>query len=292
MRTQYFWGGAAVVFAATIGGLLAFHYLQHNPDSQASRLIRAAAAHVWTSSHGVVSELPKKKTSAGSTLTVHAHEVKARVADVASLSAQTTNPMPVEPSPSPVASAVAVIELKKADAVAVKRILEAMFLNTRVTAPTFSMSMPPVSRDDLQTGKFSLPEADDCPLFNLDIKVDDPSNSVIVAGSPMDLDMVRSVVERLDNINIPRRRTEIIQIQNRNAAGVATAIQKFVSEVVAYYKLHGQGGPLYIDPLQDIILIGEPLTNKLIVNASPEYIDELLDLVGSIDVPLVQSQHR
>ena len=54
-------------------------------------------------------------------------------------------------------------------------------------------------------------------LVDLRITVDDRSNSIIAAGSPNDLDVIRIVIAKLEDTTIPTRKTEIVHLSGAGA---------------------------------------------------------------------------
>ena len=121
------------------------------------------------------------------------------------------------------AAQVNVIQLKKADAVALANVLSQMFLGTTITTGAGGGGgggggaaagaagggrIPPV----LQGISGAVNEG--APIIDLRIAVDDRTNSIVVAGSPNDLEAIRIIVAKLEDSAGTRRMTKIFQLYN------------------------------------------------------------------------------
>ncbi|MGN6545982.1 MAG: secretin N-terminal domain-containing protein, partial [Aureliella sp.] len=66
-------------------------------------------------------------------------------------------------------------------------------------------------------------------LVQLRVTVDTRTNSIIVSGSPSDLQVIEVLLLRLDEEGVETRKTEVFWLRNANAADVANALTQFLN---------------------------------------------------------------
>ena len=64
------------------------------------------------------------------------------------------------------------------------------------------------------------------PDYALRIAVDDRTNSIVVAGTPGDLDTIAAIIARLEDSEVRLRVNEVVKLRNSAAADVATALHR------------------------------------------------------------------
>jgi hypothetical protein len=80
----------------------------------------------------------------------------------------------------------------------------------------------------------------------------------------------------------PMRKTEIIQLKWAKSADVVTAVETYIVNLVNIFNTIGQN--TWLPELQrDVVLVGDPTTNKLILNVSPGNFEGLVNLIEEID---------
>jgi general secretion pathway protein D len=121
------------------------------------------------------------------------------------------------------------------------------------------------------------------PLIDVRITVDDRTNSIIVAGSQNDLMVIRAIIDRLDNAEIERRVTEVYWLRNAIAADVALALNDFYTQLFGLNTTAPQFN-LYQQFLTQVIVVPEPITNKLLISATPEKYSEVMRLIQQLDL--------
>ena len=130
-----------------------------------------------------------------------------------------------------------------------------------------------------QGGAFSTGSGDNA-LVPLRFSADTDSNSIIVAGSASDLAVVDTILTRLDSVETSDRRSTVYRLLNAPATDVAAAINQLLQSsgqqtTGAYeYTLNPAGLPT---------VIAEPVSNSLIVSASPKYYDKIAEIVMELD---------
>jgi general secretion pathway protein D len=120
-------------------------------------------------------------------------------------------------------------------------------------------------------------------LAPLRFTVDARSNSIIATGSDGDLRIVEALVFRLDESDTLQRRNTVYQLKNSPAVDVALAINEFLLN----QRLVEQAGPGTVNPFQrlekEVVVVPEPVANKLILSATNRYYNEILDLIERLD---------
>ncbi|HYH67494.1 MAG TPA: secretin N-terminal domain-containing protein [Urbifossiella sp.] len=120
-------------------------------------------------------------------------------------------------------------------------------------------------------------------LIDLRISVDDRTNSLIVAGSQNDLDTIGAIIARLEATDAPQRMFDVYKLRSAAAADVAANLQTFMQN--AYTQGIGQPGfgTSYQQLLRNVVIVAEPVSNTIMVSASPQYFSELKRIIERID---------
>ncbi len=132
----------------------------------------------------------------------------------------------------------------------------------------------------------------DSSLIPLRIAVEERTNSVIVSGSSGNLTVVEAILLKLDNDDIDERKTTVIRLKNSPAADVAQAINDFLQGQRDVQQIQ----PGLLSPFEqiekEVVVVAEPITNALIISATPRYFDEVTELVEKLDMrpPMVMIQ--
>jgi type II secretion system protein D len=128
-------------------------------------------------------------------------------------------------------------------------------------------------------------------LVGLQLTVDDRTNSIIVAGSQNDLDMIRAIIFKLESANTQSRYNEVYKLRNAAAADVASALTTFINSYLAVYNTTGGGaggatGSYYSTYMQiqtQIIVVAEPVSNTVLISATPTYFNEIKRIIEQLD---------
>lgn len=127
----------------------------------------------------------------------------------------------------------------------------------------------------------------------LAITVDARTNSLLVSATPQYLELVRSVVNRLDSQRGTERVQLTFELRNARVDEVAQALQAFIDQEQS--RLQATLGPQSSGSLlrqleREISVVGVPGSSRLILSASPRYIDKLSELIRELDTPPAQVQ--
>ncbi|MFP6767771.1 MAG: secretin N-terminal domain-containing protein [Planctomycetaceae bacterium] len=109
------------------------------------------------------------------------------------------------------------------------------------------------------------------------------TNSIFAVGGREALDVVEAVVARLDQSDIRQRRTEIYAMRNKPAIDIANAVNAFLQSQRDLQQID----PDLVSPFEqierEVIVVGEPQTNSLIISATPRYYDEIMKMIEALD---------
>ena len=123
---------------------------------------------------------------------------------------------------------------------------------------------------------------DSAALIHLAIGVDDRTNSVIVAGSQNDLDTIRAIIARLEDAPTVQRTTHVVKLRNAGAVDVANALQPFLPVDLTIVNT-GLTATNFLEIQRNIVVVAEPVTNTLLISATPEAFDALLPVIEQLD---------
>jgi type II secretion system protein D len=193
-------------------------------------------------------------------------------------------------------SEINVFKLKKADATATATLLQQIFLGTSTTgaraglpgAPALPGALPGATgagatsqlRPSIMSMPGILPEG--AGLIDVRISVDTRTNSIIVGGSRSDLDIIGVLVAKLDDTKIAERRNEVYHLHNAAAADVASSLQTYYSNVINVMSLSSLLTP-FEELTKQVIIVPEPVSNRLLISATPEEYEQVMRLITEID---------
>ncbi len=190
----------------------------------------------------------------------------------------------------PLKAEIRIFPLKKGDAATVVNTLQQLFQSS---ATGTSPGIPrPVSGGTTATTALGTtgtpnPLAVGAPLVDLRLSYDSVTNSVIVAGSQLDLVTVEALILRLEASGYEARRNEVYLLRNALAADTANTLTTFFTNSTAILKTNA-----IINAEQDvereIIIVPDPITNKLLISVTPTYYPEVMRLIQELDADIPQ----
>ncbi|MHC5113206.1 MAG: secretin N-terminal domain-containing protein [Planctomycetota bacterium] len=181
---------------------------------------------------------------------------------------------------------IAIFKLENADATAMAEILADLF-NLRLGRDNLVLR----PREDASPDAVGLEGTDLTAVPDqrqqLSITVDSRTNSLLVSGSPMYLDLVAEVVEELDAMEATERQTYVYKLMNAPALEVARVLGEFVRE--EQEKLVETLSPDQIGSAarlleREITISGDEASNSVLISASPRYMDRVKAMVKELDV--------
>ena len=115
--------------------------------------------------------------------------------------------------------------------------------------------------------------------FSLDAR----TNSIIATGSQGDLAIIEALLLRLDEDDVAERLNIVYRLKNAPAFDVAQAINELIrSRRVLEMAMPGLRSPYEVVE-REVIVVPEPVSNSLIISATPRYYEEVLKVVEDLD---------
>lgn len=128
--------------------------------------------------------------------------------------------------------------------------------------------------------------ASNSSLVNIRFTTDQRTNSIIATGTETDLEVVESILLRLDTKGFAERITEVIWLRHQTAPEIAAAIQQYVQQrvqTVNQIQQFQQGlGPFDL-PDRDLVVVAEEVSNSLLLSVSPRLYQDVRKLIESLD---------
>lgn len=135
-------------------------------------------------------------------------------------------------------------------------------------------------------GNLPASTAGESSLVPLRFSADLRTNSIVASGSAEDLDVVESILLRLDSEGFAERITEVIWLRHERADFIATAISTYVqqrTQSVNNIQQFQQGlGPFDL-PDRDLIVVPETASNSLLLSVSPRLYPDIRRIIDKLD---------
>ena len=120
------------------------------------------------------------------------------------------------------------------------------------------------------------------PLIDLRLTVDERSNSIVVAGSRSDLDVIEAIIARLEDSDVQTRKNDVYILRNSVAPDVAAALNNFLTSTLRNLQ-NSQQLTSYQQLDREVIIVAEPISNKLLISATPRWHGEIMRLIAELD---------
>lgn len=124
--------------------------------------------------------------------------------------------------------------------------------------------------------------------LGLRFSVDPRTNSIIAVGAAGDLRIIEALLMRLDLQDVQARRTSIYRLKNSPAVDVANAVNLFLRSE----RQVQMAAPGLLSPFQqiesEVVVVPEPVSNSLIISATPRFFDEIMHVVEKLDAQPAQ----
>jgi general secretion pathway protein D len=124
--------------------------------------------------------------------------------------------------------------------------------------------------------------SDGATLIGLQIAVDDRTNSLLVSGAENDLETIRGIIGKLEASDTPDRFYDVYKLRNAAAADVATALTTFITSSLAVLS-PTNFYTTYIQLQKNVVIVAEPVSNTLLICATPFYFQEMKRLIERLD---------
>ncbi|MCC7388223.1 MAG: hypothetical protein IT431_05600 [Phycisphaerales bacterium] len=122
----------------------------------------------------------------------------------------------------------------------------------------------------------------------LSITIDARTNTLLVSGTEEYLDLVRKVVDDLDRIEANEREQIVVHLANAKAKELQTTLQEYFDTEAATIETAlggdaGVAGSLARQLEQEVTVVGDEKSNKLLISASPRYLQAVEEIVTELD---------
>ena len=127
--------------------------------------------------------------------------------------------------------------------------------------------------------------SDGATLIDLRLTADPRTNTLIVAGSQNDLELIRSVIARLEDAESPLYTNQVYHLRNQAAADVVTAVQAFLTNAANIQNSPFQvsGNTTYQTLSRQFAMQAEAVSNRILISATPQLMTEIIRLIEKID---------
>ncbi len=126
---------------------------------------------------------------------------------------------------------------------------------------------------------------------SLTVTVDVRTNSILVGGSEQYVAFAGEIIEELDSSPARERRTQVYRLRNAQAESIQTALTSFleqsrqrITEALGVEALGSAERQLE----EEVAIVAEPVSNTLLLSASPRFFDEIYDMIEELDQPVPQ----
>ena len=168
---------------------------------------------------------------------------------------------------------IKVFTIVNSDAQSLADMLQTLF--GQVVTTGAGAAAQPAYRTGAQEGESSL-----IPLrFAVDVR----TNSIIASGSAGDLAVVEAILLRLDESEVIKRKTQVFRLKNAPANDVATAINSYLTNERQVRQLNVNVFSTFEFLSKEVVIVPETVSNSLIVSATPEYYDQIVEIITQLD---------
>jgi general secretion pathway protein D len=122
----------------------------------------------------------------------------------------------------------------------------------------------------------------------LRFSLDGRTNSIIASGSAGDLQIVEALLLRLDEKDVKQRQNAVYRLKNSPAIAVAAAVNEFLRSERQVQLAAPQTLNLFEQIESEVVVVPEPVSNTLIISATPRFYEEILQLVEQLDAQPAQ----
>ena len=195
---------------------------------------------------------------------------------------------------SPQIAQIKVFQLKNADARQMAEVLTTLFQlqaaggqgNTR--SIRYTLVMPLNTKATNVDGEPTIGTAEQNALT---VTVDVRTNSLLIGGSEHYVALSSQIVEELDSSPAQERITQVYRLKNSQAETLAAALQDFLDQ--ARQRVTSVLGQEAVGTAQrlldeEVAIVAEPVTNSLLVSASPRYFEQVEEMITELDQPQKQ----
>ena len=140
-----------------------------------------------------------------------------------------------------------------------------------------------------QTGGTSVPQLPsaegETSLVPVRFAVDIRTNSIVATGAIGDLEIIEALLLRLDEEGFLDRENTVYRLRNAPALDVARAITEYLQRERDVERA-APGAESPFEQIESVVVVvPEPVSNALILSATPKYFEKIMKLVEELDAP-------
>ncbi|MDC0065591.1 hypothetical protein OAK15_03945 [Verrucomicrobia bacterium] len=197
-------------------------------------------------------------------------------------------------SSSPQIAQIKVFQLKNADARQMSDVLSNLFQlqtaggQTNNRSIRYTLVMPAAGGAANADGAPTIGTAEQNALT---VTVDVRTNSLLIGGSQHYVALSSQIIEELDSSPAQERITQVYRLKNSQASDLAQALQAFLDQ--ANQRVTSVLGAEAVGTAQrlldeEVAIVAEPISNALLVSASPRYFEQVEAMITELDQPQKQ----
>ena len=197
-------------------------------------------------------------------------------------------------SSSPQIAQIKVFQLNNADARQMADVLSNLFQlqtaggQTNTRSIRYTLVMPVNTEGTNVDGEPTIGTAEQNALT---VTVDIRTNSLLIGGSEHYVALSSQIIEELDSSPALERITKVYSLKNSQAETLAVALQAFLDQArQRVTSILGQEAVGTAQRLLDeeVAIVAEPVSNSLLVSASPRYFEQVTGMITELDQPQKQ----
>ena len=197
-------------------------------------------------------------------------------------------------SSSPQIAQIKVFQLINADARQMSDVLSNLFQlqaaggQTNTRSIRYTLVMPTAGGAANADGVPTIGTAEQNALT---VTVDVRTNSLLIGGSQHYVALSSQIIEELDSSPAQERITKVYRLKNSQASDLAEALQAFLDQ--ANQRVTSVLGAEAVGTAQrlldeEVAIVAEPISNALLVSASPRYFEQVQTMIEELDQPQKQ----
>jgi type II secretion system protein D len=197
-------------------------------------------------------------------------------------------------SSSPQIAQIKVFQLINADARQMSDVLSNLFQlqaaggQTNTRSIRYTLVMPTAGGAANADGVPTIGTAEQNALT---VTVDVRTNSLLIGGSQHYVALSSQIIEELDSSPAQERITKVYRLKNSQASDLAQALQAFLDQ--ANQRVTSVLGAEAVGTAQrlldeEVAIVAEPISNALLVSASPRYFEQVQTMIEELDQPQKQ----
>ena len=120
-------------------------------------------------------------------------------------------------------------------------------------------------------------------VVQLHFAVDVRTNSIIASGTMGDLAVVEAVLTKLDAGDVRTRKSVVLRLKNSPATDVANTLNTYLTTQRTFDQSAPGLTSVYEEFEREVTIVPEPVTNSLVLSATPRYFEEVKGIIEQLD---------